>query len=232
MKKINKPFIIRIMYINKLLFIVTLLVPFLGEALNKTAHFTLKDNTQVVVQPITSNPKDKASMYQILKDPDTCKTMRDGLPWPDVYIDSTYAYYVAAWQTYNDLESMGVTDHNLTFAFVIHTTDGRAVGLGGIQNSTRGDPYKEIYFELLPPYRRKGLGQKFAKFLISAHKSIYGNRMIEAVVVPENTASKGLLKKIGFKPKIGKDGKIATHRFPKYGNRMYEIFQYKPSAQT
>lgn len=228
MKKIKRLCIDRSMKIKKLLFIFSLLVPVLSIALNKTAQFTLKDNTQVVVRPITNTPKDKASMYQVLKDPDTCKTMRDGLPWPDKAIDNTYLYYVAAWQTFNDLESLGVTDHNLTFSFIIHTIDGKVVGLGGIQNSTRNEPYKEIYFELLPPYRRKGLGKKFATFLIDFHKGVYGNRPIEAVVVPENKASKGLLGKLGFKPRRNADGTPASHAFPRWGNRVYEIFRYTP----
>ena len=103
------------------------------------------------------------------------------------------------------------------------------MGLGGIQNSTRQQEYKELYFELLPPYRRHGLGTKFATFLINFHKKVYGNRPIEAVVVPENTPSKGLLRKLGFKPKLTKDGTQDKMAFAKWGNRVFEIFRYTPA---
>ena len=218
------------MHINKFALIFSLIIPLLTGAFTKTAHFTLKNNLEVIVRPITNSPIDKKTMYKILQDPDVCKTMRDGLPWPEHFIENTHRYYVEAWNTYYDLESLNITEHNLTFAFIIYTADGKPVGLGGIQSSTRGEPYKEIYFELLAPYRRQGLGGKFGQFLVNTHKSLFGNKPIEAVVVPENAPSKGLLRKLGFKPRLGKNGKPDTHIFPKWNNRLYEIFRLTPQG--
>lgn len=210
--------------------IFLILFPLLGWSIETTLPVQLKDGTQVTIRPITANPQDKKFMYAVLKDADTCRTMRDGTLWPDQSIESTYTYYVANWQTFNDLESLGIKDHQLTFGFLIVSADGKPVGIGGIQNSTRNEPYKELYFAFLPPYRNKGLGKQFGQFLMKFHKSIFGDKILEAIIVPDNIPSKLLVTKLGFLPRLDVKGTPVTHRFPRWGNRLYDIYRYTPST--
>lgn len=209
----------------KLLITLFFVCPALASILSSTVQFSLKDETTVIMEPVQKSNNSKDIMYAVLKDPDTCKTMRDGLPWPDAVIDNTFDYYVAAWETYDDMRNLGVTDHDLSFAFILKTADGQPVGLGGLQNSSRPNKAKEVYFELLPPYRQKGLGTQFGQYLVALHKKMYGDMPLEAAVVPENKPSKALLKRLGFKPLKDKNGNTVVHRFPKYNNRAYEIYR-------
>lgn len=208
--------------------IFLLLLPILGWSIETTLTVRLKDGTEAIIRPITANPQDKKFMYTVLKDADTCRTMRDGTLWPDQSIDNTYAYYVANWQTFKDLESLGVKDHQLTFGFLIVSPNGKVLGLGGIQNSTRDEPYKELYFAFLPPYRNKGLGKQFGQFLMKFNKSMFGDKILEAIIVPDNTPSKRLMTKLGFAPRRDANGHSITHRFPRWGNRLYDIYRYTP----
>jgi len=217
-------------YKKKILFLFLLFAPiFLGNAVEKTLTVTLKNKTEALIRPVTASPQDKKALYTILKDADTCRSMRDGTPWPDKFIESNYAYYVSSWQIFNDLESLGIKDHKLTFGFLIFSPNGEVMGLGGIQNSTRNEPYNEIYFEILPPYRNKGLGKHFGQFLMRFYKSIFGDKILEAIMVQDNQPSKILLTKLGFKPRLDKQGHPMSHAFPRWGNRVYDIYRYTPS---
>jgi RimJ/RimL family protein N-acetyltransferase len=208
--------------------IFLLVLPFIGWAVETTLTVHLKDGSQAIIRPITGAPEDKKAMYSILKDPDTCRTMRDGTIWPDQSIDNTYAYYVANWQTFKDLESLGIKDHKLTFGFLIFSREGTPMGLGGIQNSTRNEPYNELYFAFLPAYRHKGLGKQFGQFLMKFDHSVFGDRILEAIILPDNIPSKKLMIKLGFSPRLDPKGKPLSHRFSRWGNRLYEIYRYTP----
>src|SRR3989344_927013 len=203
-------------------------LPLLGWSIDTTLTVNLKDGTKAIIRPVTGNPQDKKAMYTIFKDADTCRTMRDGTLWPDKSIDNTYAYFLANWQTFNDLESLGIKDPQLTFGFIIVSPEGKIMGFGGIQNSTREEPYKELYFAFLPPYRNKGLGKQLGQFLMKFHKSIFGNQILEAIIVPDNTPSKILMTKLGFSPRLDAHGNPMSHRFPRWGNRLYDIYRYTP----
>lgn len=207
-----------------------LCLPNLGWCIETSLTVRLKDGSQAIIRPITANPTDKKLMYTILKDADTCRTMRDGTLWPDESINNTYAYYVTNWQTFNDLQSLSIKDHNLTFGFLIVSPDGKVIGLGGIQNSTRDEPYKELYFAFLPPYRNKGLGKQFGQFLMKFHHSLFGDRILEAIILPDNIPSQKLIKKLGFLPRLDNKGKQASHSFARWGNRVYNIYRYTPKS--
>lgn len=209
-----------------------LCISFIGWSAETTLTVHLKDGTQAVIRPITGDPQDKKAMYTILKDADTCRTMRDGTLWPDQSINNTYAYYVANWQTFKDLESLGIKEPPLTFGFLIMSTDGKVLGLGGIQNSTRDEPFKELYFAFLPPYRNKGLGKQFGQFLLNFYKSVFGEKILEAIVLPDNTPSKKLMTKLGFSLRLDTNGQPLSHRFPRWGNRLYNIYRYTPNSSS
>lgn len=211
-------------------FVFLLLIPLMGWSLDTTLSVTLKDGTEAVIRPVTGDPKDRKAMYVILKDPDTCQTMRDGTLWPDQSIDNTYAYYVENWQTFKDLQSLGINNPQLVFGFLIFSKDGNIMGLGGIQNSSWKGPHKELYFAFLPPYRNKGLGKKFGQFLMHFSKSLYGDRILEANILPDNTASKALIKKLGFVLHVDQNGKAVPYRYPRWGNRLYNIYRYTPPS--
>ena len=190
----------------------------------------LKDGTEAIIRPISANPADKKLMYVVLKDADTCRTMRDGTLWPDESINGTYAYYVANWQAFNDLQSLGIKDENLTFGFLIVSPDGKIMGIGGIQKSTRDEPYKELYFAFLPPYRNKGLGKQFGQFLMNFHRSLFGDKILEAIILPDNFPSQKLIKKLGFLPRLDSARKHMSHSFARWGNRVYNIYRYTPKS--
>ncbi|MFN7662745.1 MAG: GNAT family N-acetyltransferase; N-acetyltransferase [Alphaproteobacteria bacterium] len=206
------------------------LMPLFGWTLDTTRSVVLKDGSQAIIRPLTGDPEDLKRLQTILKDADTCKTMRDGTLWPDESIKNTYAFYVTNWQVFNDLQSLGLKNPSLTFGFLVVSSTGKIMGFGGIQNSTRKEPYKELYFAFLPPYRNKGLGKQFGKFLITFHEYLYGKQILEAIILPDNIPSKTLFGKLGFLPRLDSKGNHLSHSFPRWGGRVYQIYRYTPTT--
>ena len=98
----------------------------------------------------------------------------------------------------------------------------------GIQRSKRDETRHEIYYSLMPSYRQQGLGTKMGRFIMDFYKKLYGNKVIEAAVLPDNKASIALLKKLGFVPKLDARGKpefVISH------NRRQDIYHYIPSKK-
>lgn len=192
-----------------------------------TAVWTLKDGTPVTIRPVSGDAADRQRIYTILKDPDTQRFQRDGNPWPDASIDGTYQAYVAYWKALKDLTRLGIKPKKISLAFMAVDPKGNLVGTVGIQKSTRGEDVHEIYYALMPAYRRQGLGTKMGQFILEFYQKLYGVRRMEAAVMPQNKASIALLKKIGFTPLKDAHG-IQVFRI-KY-DRRYDIYQYVPKT--
>ncbi len=189
----------------------------------------LKDGTVVNLVPVTDTPNDLKSMKKILQDPDTASTMRDLKPWPDNIVSSTYAYYVASWKIFDDLIKMGEKPTSVALGFLVYNQKKEVLGLGGLQRSTRDNDYAEVFFCILPPYRKKGLGTAMCQHFMNFYKKYYKNRTLEAIVLPTNVPSKALLKKMGFKPLFDKGGAPITKTFESYGDVVYQVYRYTPA---
>lgn len=194
-----------------------------------TAVWALKDGTQVTIRPISADESDRQRLYKILKDPDTQKFQRDGKPWPDASIEGTYWAYVTYWKTLKDLFNLGIKPKKISLCFLVIGPKGKIVAMGGIQKSKRDELLHEIYYAILPTYRRQGLGTKIGRFIMDFHRKLYGNKILEATVVPENKPSIVLLKKLGFMPKRDARG---VPEFTMTYNRRYDIYLYTPSTAS
>jgi RimJ/RimL family protein N-acetyltransferase len=149
--------------------------------------------------------------------------MRDGKPWPDTIVDNTYYANAASWELFDDLKKTGITTTKpLTLAFLIYDMNGEVVGDAGIQTVNRGVE-AEIHFNIMPKFRRKGIGYTASRFLIEFFKAHFKGDKIAATVMPHNKASQGLLKKLGMKPKCDKVGKPMTYRHPQH-HSLFDIY--------
>lgn len=187
---------------------------------------TLKNGSVVDLVPITESPKVLESLKKVMQDPDTASTMRDLKPWPDNIVASTYAYYVASWKTFDDLVKIGEKPSSLTLGFLVYNKKKEILGLGGIQRSTRDGDFGEVFFCLLPPYRKQGIGTALCRHLIDFYQKHYKNKTLEANVIPTNKPSIGLLTKMGFKPLLDKAGKPVYKIYPAYAHVTYQFYRY------
>jgi ribosomal protein S18 acetylase RimI-like enzyme len=220
---INKKFI-------PVIFIVLTLFSalFANYSVDYATTLTLKNGNIVDLVPVTESPEVLESMKKVMQDPDTASTMRDLKPWPDSIVASTYAYYIASWRTFEDLIKMGEKPTSLALGFLLYNKKKEIVGLGGIQRSTRDGDFGEIFFCLLPPYRKQGIGTALAQHLINFYQEHYKNKTLEANVIPTNKPSIGLLKKMGFRPLLNKDGKPMYKTYPTYAHVTYQFYRYNP----
>ncbi len=192
----------------------------------------LPDGTKAILRPLRETPSDLKILYTILKDSDTTRMQRDGTPWPDASIQGTFNAYVAYWKIMKDFEKLGLQpSSSIPALFLVVGEQNQAIGFGGIQKNMRDKTVDEIHYALLPPYRRKALGTKMGTFIMEFYKKIYGDRPLQAIVVPENVPSRRLLSKLGFRPLLDEKGKQKFHLFKVWKNRRYDIFQYDPPSQ-
>jgi len=75
-------------------------------------------------------------------------------------------------------------------------TDGLFAGLAKFVPDTNGEA--EIGYMLLPDFWHQGFGTEICRFLIDLARQINGIRNLNAIIDPENFASKAILKKCGF----------------------------------
>lgn len=191
-----------------------------SKTLTTEKGFTFK------VEPITYDEKYKHDKGLVVKEPSNAKFMRDGKPWPDNVINNMHHVYAASWETFDDLKKVGITTTNpLTLGFVLYDQDGKVVGDAGIQTVRRGLE-AEIFFNVMPDYRRKGVGYAVSKHLIEFFKTYFKGDKIAATATPNNVASKGLLRKLGMRPKCDKAGKPMQYHHPEH-NRSFDILIMK-----
>jgi len=175
------------------------------------------------VEPITYDEKYKKDKGLVVKEPSNAKFMRDGNPWPDDIIDYMHHVYATSWETFDDLKKAGIkTTNPLTLAFVLYDDKGNIVGDAGIQTVRRGLE-AEIFFNIMPEYRRKGIGYAVSKYLIDFYRNNFKGDKIAATAMPHNKASKGLLIKLGMTRKCDKKGNPMVYRNEKYG-KNFDIF--------
>lgn len=175
------------------------------------------------MEPITLDEKYLKDKGTVVKEPSNAKYMRDGKPWPDRIINNMHLVYAANWETFDDLRKIGIkTSKPLTLAFVIYDEKGNLVGDAGIQTVRRGlEP--EIFFNVMPDFRRKGVAMAASKYLIEFYKTHFTGDKIAATAMPNNVASRTLLKKLGMQPKCDAKGKQMVYTHPEY-NTSFDIF--------
>ncbi len=217
---LNKRFLSIILIISS-----AFLLSIANYAKDYSTTLTLKNGSIVDLVPFTEGPKVLESMKKVMQDPDTASTMRDLKPWPDNIVASTYAYYVASWKTFDDLVKIGEKPTSLALGFLIYNKRKEILGIGGIQRSTRDGDFGEVFFCLLPPYRKQGVGTALATYLIDFYQKYYKSKTLEAIVIPTNKPSIGLLTKMGFKPLL-ENNKPVYKIFPAYPHVTYQVYRY------
>jgi RimJ/RimL family protein N-acetyltransferase len=222
---LNKRFLSIILIISSIFFI-----SIANYARDYSTALSLKNGGVVDLVPVTEDPKVLEAMKKVMQDPDTASTMRDLKPWPDNIVAGTYAYYVASWKTFDDLVKIGEKPTSLALGFLIYNKKKEIVGIGGIQRSTRDGDFGEVFFCLLPPYRKQGIGTALATHLIAFYQKYYKSKTLEAIVIPTNKPSIGLLTKMGFKPLLDKAGKPVYKIFPAYAHVTYQVYRHMPSG--
>ncbi len=203
------------------IFVANTCVAGITEKYSKT--LTTEKGFTFKIEPITYDEKYKHDKGFVVKEPSNAKFMRDGKPWPDSVIDNMHNVYAASWETFDDLKKVGITTTKpLTLAFVLYDENGNVVGDAGIQTVRHGLE-AEIFFNVMPDFRRKGVGYTVSKYLINFFKTHFKGDKIAATATPDNVASKNLLRKLGMKPKCDKAGKPMAYHHPEH-NKSFDIF--------
>ena len=193
-----------------------------------TKTVTLKNGEQATIVPVTMSQKHFDDMKVIHRDPSCTAMMTAGKPWPIESIRNNQILYAYSWETFHDLKKAGADKTEpFTLGFLIYDKDGKLMGNGGIQKIK--DLPDELFFNTLPHARRKGVAYAVGKHSQAFYDQHFGKRTTGVQVLPGNAASESLVKKLGFKPILDKDGQHKLKYHPRY-NRSYALYERGPSA--
>lgn len=193
------------------------------EAYRKT--LTLRDGSTITLVPATLDQKDFDSLSAIYKDPSCAAKMTNGTPWPDKAIKNNQTFYAYSWELFYDLEKSNLPHQEpLTLSFLIFDEKGQLVGDIGLQ-AEHGARNDELFFNILPAFRRRGVAYTGSQYLIEFYHQHFGNKPLGANILPHNKPSQGLVKKLGFKPLFNADG---SRRTVIMHGRVFELWERSP----
>lgn len=190
----------------------------------KTAYkvsLSLKDGSTITMVPITNSTKDFHYLYTIYTEPTCAAMMTNGKPWSEQSTKANQMLYAFSWELFHDLQRTGAHNKNpLTLGFLIFDDKGLLIGDAGLQTEKDGRA-DEVFFNVMPEARRKGVGYETGKHLIQFYEKHFGKKPVGANILPTNVPSQTLMKKLGFKKLFNKDG---TTRTSLSGGRTYELW--------
>ena len=186
---------------------------------------TLKDGSTVILQPI-KNTQDHFRHLRITHTEPTCAAMMtSGKPWTEQMTKGNQMVYAFSWDLFHDLQKSGkAITQPLTLGFLVFDDKGVLLGDMGLQKEEgRAD---EVFFNLLPEARRKGIGYAGGLYLIEFYEKYFGRKPLGANILAHNIPSQKLMTKLGFTRKQGVNGKQET--LIMHG-RTYELWERTPS---
>jgi RimJ/RimL family protein N-acetyltransferase len=184
----------------------------------------LKDGSTIILQPI-KNTQDHFRQLRITHTEPSCAAMMtSGKPWTEEMTKGNQMVYAFSWELFHDLQKSGkVVTQPLTLGFLVFDEKGLLLGDMGLQ--TEKDRADEVFFNILPEARRKGIGYIGGRYLIEFYEKYFGKKALGANILPHNIPSQKLMIKLGFTRKKGADGKQAI--VPMHG-RSYELWERIP----
>lgn len=189
------------------------------------ASLTLKDGSTITIVPITQSKKDFNDLYTVYTEPSCAAMMTSGKPWSEQSTKANQTLYAFSWELFHDLQRTGSVEKKpLTLGFLIFDDKGILLGDVGLQTEKEGRA-DEVFFNVLPDARRKGIGYETGKYLIQFYEKHFGKKPVGANILPNNLPSQNLMKKLGFKKLFNSDGSIKTSMS---GGREYELWERAP----
>ncbi len=189
------------------------------------ASLTLRDGSTITIVPITQSKKDFNDLYTVYTEPTCAAMMTSGKPWSEQSTRANQTLYAFSWELFHDLQRTGSPEKKpLTLGFLIFDDKGILLGDVGLQTE-KGDRADEVFFNVLPDARRKGIGYETGKHLIQFYEKHFGKKPVGANILATNKPSQNLMKKLGFKKLFNKDGSVKTSMS---GGREYELWERAP----
>ncbi len=190
-----------------------------GEAYKAT--LTLKDGSTIILQPIKNTQEHFKELRITHTEPSCAAMMTSGKPWTEQMTKGNQMVYAFSWELFHDLQKSGKTvTQPMTLGFLVFDDKGKLLGDMGLQ--TEKDRLDEVFFNLLPEARRKGIGYVGGMHLIEFYEKYFGKKGLGANILPHNIPSQKLMMKLGFTRKKGANGKQAT--VDMHG-RIYELWE-------
>jgi len=181
----------------------------------------LKDGSSITLMPIKNTQDHFKNLYKIYTEPSCAAMMTSGEPWSEKATRGNQMLYSLSWELFHDLQKMGTSKTQpLTLGFLVFDDKGTLLGDMGLQ--VEKDRADEVFFNVLPEARRKGIGYVGGKHLIEFYKQYFSDKPLGANILPHNIPSQKLMTKLGFKRKKGPTGESEkTHMY----GRTYELWE-------
>jgi RimJ/RimL family protein N-acetyltransferase len=189
----------------------------------------LKDGSMITMVPITNSKKDFNDLYTIYTEPSCAAMMTSGKPWSEKSTRNNQMLYAFSWDLFHDLQRTNSPSKDpLTLGFLIFDENGILIGDAGLQTEKEKGRADEVFFNVMPDARRKGIGYETGKHLIQFYEKHFGKKPMGANILPDNIPSQNLMKKLGFKKLFNKDGTVKTSLS---GGRTYELWERAPESK-
>ena len=104
-------------------------------------------------------------------------------------------------------------------AFAARTSDERVL-VGGCQLRLRGPDIAQLLYWVFPQHRRRGLASRIVRLACDYAFDELGMQRIEAIVEPDNDASHGVVRRVGFV----REGLLRKRA--RYGDEMRDMVMY------
>ncbi len=129
---------------------------------------------------------DQTTLERVFCDPDMMRYL--GGPWTPEQVAGAIAEWRGDWGV--DRRWSGV---------LVKKESGEIIGIAGLtENTLPGDPGFELSWFILPEHQRQGFAAEITAGLLRFAFAGLGAERVLAETHPENPASNGLLKKLGF----------------------------------
>ncbi len=191
------------------------------------ATLTLKDGSTIVMQPVRNTAEDFQNLSKVYTEPTCATMMTNGQPWAEKSIKGNQMFYTLSWELFHDLQRSGVkSPQPMTLAFLVFDDKGTLLGDMGLQQEK--DRLDEVFFNVMPSARRKGVGYIGGRHLIELYEKYFPGKALGANILPHNMPSQKLMTKLGFTRKKDKSG---TQEIVHMYGRIYELWERRATPQ-